>query len=90
MTEQTEVRFDLETLTLGEVIAAEEASGQDIGALLATSGRRRVLAVFVQRLRSSGEAPPWQELLGLRLLDAFPGRSPSPQGSPSERSNGSA
>jgi hypothetical protein len=89
VTETAEITLDMETLTLGEVIAAEDASGKDIGVLLSKSGHRRVLALFVHRLRTSGEAPRWQELTDLRILDAFPGRSPSPQDSRSPRSNGS-
>lgn len=83
------VTLDLETLTLGEIVAAEDASGKDIGKLLSTSGHRRLLAIFVQRLRSSGSAPSWQELLSLRLLDVSPGVSPSRPVSPSATSNGS-
>lgn len=83
------VALDLESLTLGEIIAAEDASGKDIGRLLATSGHRRALAVFVQRSRSSGSAPDWHEITSLRLLDVSPGVSPSRAVSPSATSNGS-
>jgi hypothetical protein len=88
MTEET-ITLDLESLTLGEALAAEEASGKDIGALLRTSGHRRILALFIHRLRSSGSAPDWQELTSLRLLDAFSGVSRSSPASRSETSNGS-
>lgn len=83
------VTLDLESLTLGEILAAEDASGKDIGKLLSTSGHRRVLALFVQRSRSSGKPPLWHELLSLRLLDVSPGTSPSQPVSPSATSNGS-
>jgi hypothetical protein len=83
------VTLDLETLTLGEIIAAEEASGIDIGKLLSRAGHRRALAIFVQRSRSSGSVPSWHEITSLRLLDVSPGVSPSQAVSPSATSNGS-
>ena len=83
------VRLDLETLTLGEILEAEDASGKDIGRLLSTSGGRRILAVFIQRSRISGSAPDWHELTSLRLLDVSSGVSDSRQVSPSATSNGS-
>lgn len=81
------VKLDLESLTLGEILAAEDASGRDISRLLTTSGGRRLLSLFVHRLRTSGNAPEWHELTSLRLLDASPGPSPSPADSPSPTSN---
>lgn len=81
------VKLDLDSLTLGEIMAAEDASGIDGSKLLKMSGHRRVLALFVNRLRTSGNAPEWQELTSLRLLDASPGPSPSPVDSPSQTSN---
>ena len=82
-----EVVFDIESLTIGEALAAEDASGQDITKLLASTSRRVMLAVFVQRLRNSGQPPSWQELGSLRLLDTHSGRSQPSRGSRSETSS---
>ena len=79
--------LDLESLTLGECLAAEAASGQDIRTLLGSTVGRMLLAVFVQRLGSSGSVPNWQELTHLRLLDTSRGASPSPADSQSETSS---
>ncbi len=65
-----EVVFDLNSLTLGELTKAELASGIDSEELLSKRPYLRLLAVFIQRLRSSGETPNWSELEGLRVLDA--------------------
>ena len=67
---QEQIRFDIDTLTLGEMAAAEVASGLDSSVLLSRSAHRLMLAVFVHRLRSSGKPPSWQELESLRLQDA--------------------
>jgi hypothetical protein len=84
---ETDVAFDLDTLTLGELIAAEDASGLTGQTIMARMTYRLLLGVFVQRLRSSGQPPSWRELEALRISDVSPGRSPT--GSPSARSNGS-
>ena len=63
------ITLDLDSLTLGELADAEEASGKDSGKLLTSSANRRMLAVFVSRLRSDGAAPSWNDLRNLRLLD---------------------
>ena len=78
--------FDLDSLTLGELAAAETASGLDTSDLLGKSAHRLLLAVFVQRLRSSGSAPNWQELGNLKVRDAQSSISGSQQGSLSETS----
>lgn len=59
--------LDVDTLTLGEMWELEKASGQDCGALL-VGGRasRRMAAIFIHRLRSSGVAPSWRSLGDLR------------------------
>jgi len=67
------VELDIESLTLGECLAAEEASGKDLQKLVSTTSGRLLLAVFVSRLSSSGSAPDWKELTGLRLLDTSSG-----------------
>ena len=71
------VRLDLDSLTLGEMMAVEKASLTDVQELLASKMGRMLLAVFVQRLRSSGSAPSWSEVEGLRLLDVLGSTSSS-------------
>jgi hypothetical protein len=74
--------IDIESLTLGECLAAEEASGKDLQEIIATTSGKLLLVEFVHRLRSSGSAPDWQELTHLRLLDISSGDSDSPRVSP--------
>ncbi len=81
------MEFDIESLTLGECLAVEEASGKDLQQLVGSTSGRLLLAVFVDRLRSSGQRPNWQELTHLRLLDTSRGPSPSPRASRSVKSN---
>ena len=92
MTGETEtIQFDPNTMTLGELLALEEASGLTSDELLQSFGRRSTLrlivALFVQRLRSSGQPPSWKSLSDLRILDALSGSSPSSADSPSPKSN---
>lgn len=73
-TPATPVRFDLESLTIGELAEAERASGIDGLTLLRRTANRRLLALFVTELRASrseSSAPrrSWQELESLRLRD---------------------
>ena len=63
------ITFDLSTLTLGEAAEIEMASGKSLQELLKSKVAVRLMAVFVQRLRSSGSAPSWSDLSNLRLLD---------------------
>jgi len=81
------IEFDLDTLTLGELSAAETASGQDASVLLTRTGHRRLLTVFVQRLRNSGEVPNWHELESLRVLDVQSSTLPSSPGKRSPKSS---
>lgn len=81
------IAFDLDSLTLGELFAAEVASDLDGVRLLKSSAGRRLLAVFVTRLRSSGQPPSWSELESLRLLD---GSTSSSDSSPASRGARSA
>ena len=81
------MEFDIESLTLGECLAAEEASGKDLASLIGSTSGRLLLAVFVSRLRNSGETPSWQELTSLRLLDTSRGPSRSRRASPSATSS---
>lgn len=67
---EQEIRFDLQTLTLGEAAELEMASGKSLQELLRSKVAIRLMAVFVHRLRTSGVTPSWSELSSLRLLDA--------------------
>lgn len=78
------VEFDVLSMTLGEALAVEAASGQDFTKLTATRMGQLTAAVFVSRLRNEGRAPSWPELLSLRLLDASALTSPSDSDGPSE------
>jgi len=64
------ITIDPNSLTLGELAAAETASGLDTSILLSRSAHRLLLMVFVHRLRSSGQPPNWSELENLRVQDA--------------------
>jgi hypothetical protein len=83
-----EIRFDVYSLTLGETLQIERASGQDILKLLATTSGQLLVAVYVQRLRSLGSAPDWQELINLPLLSTSSGRSRSTPANRSTKSSG--
>ena len=65
-----EITFDPDSMTLGEMLAAERASGMDMRVLLSSTTSRLLLGVFVQRLRNYGQPPTWSELESLRVLDA--------------------
>ena len=87
-----EITFDVTTMTMGELLQVEEASGLSPDAILKSFGRpstlRLMVAVFVQRLRNSGQPPSWKSLTDLPILDALSGNSPSSADSPSPKSNG--
>ena len=81
-----QITVDPDSLTLGELRAAEIASGQDSSVLVSRSASRLLLMVFVHRLRSSGSVPLWSELESLRVRDARSLISGSPPDSPSPTS----
>lgn len=81
------IEFDPNSMTLGEVLAAERASGQDFQTLIRTTAGRLALGVFVQRLRSSGQPPSWSELVSLRLLDVSSSLLGSEPDNPSPKSS---
>ena len=86
------ISFDVTTMTMGELLAVEEASGLTGQDILQSFGRpstlRLMVAVFVQRLRTSGQPPSWKSLSDLPILDALSGQPPSGEDSPSPKSNG--
>lgn len=64
------ITLELDSLTLGEMAAAEEASGLSIDALIRRGkGHRLMLAAFVA-YRRAGEPLTWAEVGALRLSDA--------------------
>jgi len=69
------VRFDMATLTLGEMDAVERLSGRTLSELLATTGGRLMLAVAISDLRTSvtsgnsDDRRSWSDITALRLLD---------------------
>ena len=72
-----QITFDLSTLTLGEAAEIEMASGRTVQELLKSRQAMYLMALFVQRLRSSGSTPSWSELSNLRLLGVSSSTSPS-------------
>lgn len=63
----TLVTIDLASLTLGEMAAVEEASGIPFDVILRRgSATRRLMALYVQALRTSDTPPSWHELGDLR------------------------
>ena len=66
-----QVTFDLDTLTLGELAKAEEASGQDLRTLMSRRSTRLMLAVFISRLRKDGRALSWSEVEALPVRDVL-------------------
>ncbi len=83
-----DVKFQVDTLTMGELLSVERASGETVADILASFARpttlRVLVALYVLRLRSSGEPPSWRSLTDLPILDAL-----STADSPSPRSNDS-
>ncbi len=70
MEQRETITMDPNTITLGELAAAETASGLDSSILLSRTAHRLLLMVFVHRLRNSGRPPNWSELGNLRVQDA--------------------
>ena len=79
------VAFDPNSVTLGEMDAAEQASGLGMSDLLKSRTRQLMLGVFVTQLRSSGQAPKWSDLRDLRIVDASSSLSGSEPDSPGPR-----
>ena len=63
------VTLDISTLTLGEAAQAEIESGLTLQQMIKSSAARKLLALYVVELRSSGRKRTWSELSNLRLLD---------------------
>jgi hypothetical protein len=85
----TEITVDLMTMTLGEMAEVERQSRRSIEEML-TAGKasRRLVALFVHGLRSSGPAPSWHDLssrpLSARPFSDLPSR---PDGPPARSSD---
>jgi hypothetical protein len=60
------VKLDLRSVTLGEMVACELASGQDFDRLMATNVTQKVTWLYIEAIRrasmSSAPAPSWSEL----------------------------
>jgi len=83
----TEVTLNLSTLTLGEAAQAEIESGLTLQQMIRSSAARKILALYVLELRSSGDRRSWSELSSLRLLDGLSSTSPSAPAGVSETLN---
>jgi hypothetical protein len=66
-----DITVNIETLTLGELAAAEQSSGMSYQAMLKGRATMLLLALFVHELRSSEKPRSWQELSSLKVLDAL-------------------
>lgn len=81
------VTLDVSTVTLGEWVEAELASGLTMQQLLKSHAARKLLVMFVHELRHSANRRSWNELCSLRLLDVSSSMSRSQsERSPSETS----
>jgi hypothetical protein len=78
------ITLDVTTLTLGEAADAEIASGLTLQQMLRSQAARKLLALYVHELRSSGPKRNWSELSSLHLLDGSSSISPSVPGGVSE------
>ena len=87
MAKDSEITFDLSTLTLREAAEAERQSGWTIGEIVKSRTAMRILAVFVDGLRNSERPRSWSEVSDLRLLDALPSTSRVQKDAASETSS---
>lgn len=87
MPEVEDIEFDVATLTMGELAAAEVSSGLPVSELLKSGVNQAILAVFVSRLRNSGKRPNWSELASRSLVEWQYSVSPSSPDSPSVKSS---
>lgn len=78
------ITLDIDSLTLAEMAAAEEQSGQSFDRLLTRgAATRRLLALWVHEQRNSERPRSWSEVGSLRLSDVSSSTSPSePAGTP--------
>lgn len=77
------VEFNVNTITLGELDALEQACGQDPFALMQRRSGLLMAAVFLAELRASGKRLSWNELSSRTLIDSTSSPSPSePDGPP--------
>jgi hypothetical protein len=78
--------FDIETLTLGEMAMAEEASGLSLSKLTSTGAYRMALVLMVSASRNGESVPSWHELMNRKVLDASSSISASQADSPGAKS----
>lgn len=75
--------FDLESITLGEMVDVELESGQDFNRLLSSKRGRYMIAAYLL-LKRHGKPIEWSELANRRPLASSSSDAPSPSDSPSE------
>ena len=81
------VTFNIDTLTLGELAAAEEASGLSAAKLLSISSYRVALVVMTSLSRRGEPVPSWQKLMDRKVVEGSSLTSPSSADSPSVTSS---
>lgn len=79
MAEQEQEPFDVDTITLGEMLAIEQASRQDFMQLAQSKIGLLMIVLYLRHLREHGSALSWSELASHRLSDKYNLRSVSPQ-----------
>lgn len=95
--EWRDITLDVGTLTLGEAVKVEQASGLPIEKL-SRGASLRMMALYVHGLRTYDVAPSWSELENLGALAVVSsrsrvssdGHSPRSNASPSQRRSGSS
>lgn len=84
--EWRDITLDIDTLTMGEAVAVEQASGLPIEKL-SKGASLRMMALYVHGLRTYDVPPSWSELANLGALAVVSSRSRASSGGPSPRSN---
>ena len=73
--------FDVDTITLGEMLAVERASGEEFMDLVRSRTGLLMVVLFLRAFRQQGTAPPWSEIADQRLSARLSSASPtSPDG----------
>lgn len=86
MATPTELVLDLDTITFGEMLAVELASGTDFSVLIRRQTGRRLIALYLTALHEHGTVPNWSELTSRRVLESLSSTSPSDSNGTSEAS----
>lgn len=86
--EWRDITLDISTLTLGEAVKVEQASGLSIEQM-SRGASLRMMALYIHGLRTFDVAPSWSELESLGALAVVSSRSRPSSDGPLARSNGS-